>query len=316
MALTDDIRHEMRTDRLSELTVGSALRNATDRLKNAGVETPRLDARCLLGHLLGEDAETLPGRTGEHISGAANRRFRDLVKRRTDREPVSRIVGSREFWSLSFRLSSAVLDPRPDSETLVEAALSTVGDRQRPIRALDLGTGSGCLLAALLSELPAAVGVGVDIDPAALATARHNLELNGLASRATLVCGDWGAALAGTFDLVVVNPPYVPAGDIEVIAPEVALHDPHRALFAGRDGLDAYRMLLPELPRLLRHRGAAVIEIGCGQAGAVTRILLGAGLVPFGRRRDLGGIDRCILARPADHRCQGKKGLGNTGRGR
>lgn len=279
--------------------VGSVLRDAAACLKDAGIETARLDARCLLGHVLGKDPALLAGSPDDHLSADTYRHFGELLACRLDREPVSRILGTREFWSLSFELTSSVLDPRPDSETVIEAVLPTIDDRRSPLRLLDLGTGSGCLIAALLSELPAASGIGVDIDPDALVVARRNLARHGLSHRVDFVCGDWGAALTGGFDIVVVNPPYIPANDVAILAPEVVRYDPHRALFAGGDGLENYRHLTPGLGRLLRSQGVAAIEIGEGQAEEVATLLLNAGLVPVERRRDLAGVDRCILARPA-----------------
>lgn len=290
--------------------VGHVLQQAAATLKVSGVETPRLDARCLLGHVLNKDPATLPGCRDDVLSPGSFRRFSELLSRRLDREPVSRILGAREFWSLSFALEDSVLDPRPDSETLVEAVLSTIGDRTAPLRMLDLGTGSGCLLAALLSELPQAIGVGVDIDPAALRVARGNLARNGLVHRAQFVCGNWGRALEGGFDIIVVNPPYIPSGEIGSLAPEVINHDPHGALFAGLDGLDAYRNFLPELHALLAAPGMVALEIGYGQSAAVTSLLSYSGFTSIECRKDLAGVSRCLLARPEASESQDKKGLG------
>lgn len=277
--------------------IGGILREAASRLKEAGIETSRLDARCLMGHVLGRDPAELAGRLDDRLEDDVVRRFHGLLARRLDREPVSRIVGSREFWSLSFELTDAVLDPRADSEAVVDAVLSEVGDRNAGLSLLDLGTGSGCLLAALLSELPRAVGVGLDIDPEALRVARRNLTKTDLQERARFVCGDWTEALSGAFDVVVVNPPYVPSGDAGLLAPEVSRYDPPGALFAGPEGLDAYRRLVPALPKVLRPKGFAALEIGRGQAELVIPLLTLAGFDSIARRRDLAGVDRCLVAR-------------------
>ncbi len=290
--------------------VGQALQQAAETLKTAGLETPRLDARCLLGHVLNKDPTTLSGYRDDILPSESYRRFSELMTRRLDREPISRILGTREFWSLSFDLEDSVLDPRSDSETLVEVVLSTVGDRTAPLRVLDLGTGSGCLIAALLSELPYATGIGVDIDPAAIRVARGNLTRNGLVHRAHFVCGNWGQALGDCFDIIVVNPPYIPSGDIKSLSPEVINHDPHRALFAGLDGLEAYRNFLPELRGLLRPQGLVALEIGYGQAAAVTSLLSDSGFTSIGPHQDLAGVKRCLLALPEAPESQDKKRLG------
>jgi release factor glutamine methyltransferase len=195
-------------------------------------------------------------------------------------------------------VSPAVLIPRPDSETVVEAALSLIGDRSARLRLLDLGTGSGCLLLALLSELRGATGLGTDASEAALALARANATRLGLAPRAAFGCGHWGQALAGPFDLIVSNPPYVAQADWAALQPEIREFEPRAALLAGLDGLAAYRELAPDLARLLAPDGSACLEIGAGQADAVATILHSCGLRLAGRRRDLAGIERCLVAHP------------------
>ena len=299
-----------------EARVADLLRDAAARLRRAGTDAPRLDARCLLGHATGRDPAGLAARGNDVVARDAVRRFRRLVSRRLAREPTSRIVGAREFWSLTFELGDAVFDPRPDSETLVEAVLSAAPDREAPARLLDLGTGSGCLLAALLGELPNATGVGVDVDPAALRVARRNLVRNGLRRRARLVCANWGDAVGGGFDVVVANPPYVATRDMDGLAPEVVDHDPRRALFGGRDGLDAYREIAPDLFRLVRPAGLAALEIGRGQSGSVAALLRGAGFTAIESRRDLAGVERCLLASRQPLESQAQKGLGMAFRGR
>lgn len=277
------------------LTVGLALCAATRRLRAAEVEQPRRDARLLLAEALRLPPERLltsPERTLDDLEAAT---FESLVARRASREPVSRILGRREFWGLTFRLSPETLDPRPDSETLVEAALERLIAR-RPSRLLDLGTGSGCLLLALLSERPESWGIGVDLSPAALATARTNALDLGLSRRAAFAVMDWTAAVVGPFDAILCNPPYVEEG--AGLAPEVAVYDPPGALYAGSDGLVAYRQLVPGLPALLAPEGWALLELGAGQAAAVSALGRAAGFSKIEIKADLSGTPRCLaLAR-------------------
>jgi release factor glutamine methyltransferase len=215
------------------------------------------------------------------------------------------ILGEREFWSLPFQVGPAVLVPRPESETVVEAALEQIGDRAAPLRILDLGTGSGCLLLALLSELPQASGLGIDRSAAALAIASGNAERLDLADRAAFREGDWGRDLAGPFDVIVGNPPYVARADAAGLAPEVLVFEPEDALFAGPDGLCAYRALAPDCARLLAEDGFACLEIGQGQGAAVAQILGSHGLRLVASRPDLAGIERCLVLRPAASRRSG-----------
>jgi release factor glutamine methyltransferase len=219
---------------------------------------------------------------------------------------VARVVGQKEFWSLPFRLSSETLTPRPETETVVEAALAAFPHEDARLSVLDLGTGAGILLAAVLAERPYASGVAVDRSEGALAMAHANLQSLGLGERARFVAGDWGAALAGMFDLVVCNPPYVAAHEFEQLPLDVRKHDPHLALDGGEDGLDAYRALIPDLGRLLNGEGVAVLELGRGQEPVVAELARAAGLVVSAPARpDLAGIPRA-LALHAGH----KKTLG------
>lgn len=279
-------------------TVRDLRRRLAAALAAAGMDTPELDARLLAAAALGcapaelitRDAHAVPAPAGA-VAGA-------FLARRLAGEPVARILGRREFWSLDLSLSPDTLVPRPDTETVVEAALAACPDRAAPLRILDLGTGSGAILAALLAERPAACGVGVDRAEGAARTARDNLAQTGVGSRAGVVVGDWGAALGCRFDLVVSNPPYIPRGALAGLAPEVRRFDPVLALDGGDDGLDAYRAIAAALPRLLVPGGVAVLELGAGQEADVAGLLRAAGLeVPAAARRDLGGIGRALIAR-------------------
>lgn len=281
----------------AEPTLRDVQRRAEVRLREAGVEQPGLDVRLLMQHALGLRREDLLIQALKRVTPAMAARVEALVGRRAAREPVSRILGRREFWSLDFALSPATLDPRPDTETVVEAALGLVPDRAAGLRILDLGTGSGCILLALLSELPAARGLGIDVQPEAVATAVANADRLGLSERAGFRAGDWACGLEGGFDLVVSNPPYIPEGDIPGLQPEVSGYDPTVALAGGRDGLDAYRALGPQVAAVLKEGGGFVFEVGQGQASAVAQILRDAGLVVEGSRYDLGGVERCLLGR-------------------
>lgn len=280
------------------LIIRDLIAEASQRLAEAGVEAPRLDAWLLLGHAAGLDRARLIVRAAEALPGGQEMAFRNLVARRAMREPVAHILGEREFWSLPFLVNPDVLCPRPESETLVETALATLKGRADQIgndlRILDLGTGTGCLLLALLHELAAAGGIGVDRSERALAVAASNAHRLGLSSRAAWLVSDWGAALDGRFDVVVSNPPYIELGDRPNLAPEIRSFEPHQALFAGEDGLDAYRALAAELPRLLTPSGFACLELGHGQADRVTDLMTDAGLVTVAKEQDLAGIVRCL----------------------
>ncbi len=276
-------------------TIRSALEGAARALGEAGLSSARREAQVLLGHVLGGGREAIFSHPGRALTAAQRDALDALVARRGAREPAAYILGAREFWSLDFLVTRDTLIPRPDSETVVEAALAAVAGRASAPRLLDLGTGAGCLLLALLSELPEARGVGVDISPGALEVARANAGRLGLGGRARFVCGDWGRALAGRFDLIVANPPYVEESEIDGLAPEVAGFEPRIALDGAGGGLAAFRELAPDVARLLAPDGVAAIEVGAGQAEAVAAILAGHGLIEAARRRDIAGIERCIV---------------------
>jgi release factor glutamine methyltransferase len=288
-------------------TIAQTLTAAAARLAAAGVADPRRDARLLIAAAIEAGPERLIAEPERVLGAAEAARIEASISRRAAREPVSRILGRRGFWSLELEITPDTLDPRPDSETLVAAVLARIGAQGlvgAPLSVLDLGTGSGCLLLALLSELPAATGLGLDISAAALDVARRNARNLGLSDRARFEVGDWagdspgdwGAGLAGSWQVIVSNPPYITDSEIGDLAPEVARYDPKLALTAGSDGLDAYRKLLPRAARLLERGGVLALEVGRGQQDAVTALLAASGLTPLSRHRDLGGIERCLLA--------------------
>lgn len=275
-----------------------ALRRAAARLAAAGVASPRLDAELLAAHVLGCDRARLVVLGSAPVPEAEAARFETLVAARLARRPLAQILGRREFWSLSFAVTEATLDPRPDSETLIETVLRRLGARRdEALAILDLGTGTGCLLAALLGECRNAGGLGVERSPAAAAVARGNLAALGLDRRAAVVEGDWLAGIAGRFDLVVANPPYIPAADYHALAPEIRLFEPQGALVGGADGLDAYRAIFAELPRVLAPGALVAVEIGVTQGDAVTALMAEAGLAALERDRDLAGIERVLSGR-------------------
>jgi len=277
-------------------TLQGWLDEGEQRLAEAGIETPRLDAQLLIAAVLGVAPSDLRFAEDRPIDSRDGQRIENFLRRRVKtREPVSRILGRREFWSLDFRVTPAVLDPRPDSETLIETALAAISDPDATFAVLDLGTGSGCLMLAVLHERPNAVGLGTDISEQALAVARGNADRLGLGDRVEFRRSDWGSEISEAFDLVLCNPPYIAESERESLAPEVARHDPRGALFAGADGLDAYRVILPELPRLLAPGGFALFEIGATQAPAVSEIARAAGLDVVEIIQDLAGRDRCVV---------------------
>ena len=230
------------------------------------------------------------------LDADARARLEAFAARRLAGEPVFRIIGEREFWGLPFSLSAATLEPRPDSETLVEAALDCLGERrQEAFSVLDLGTGTGCLLIAVLSECPAATGLGIDLSHEACETARRNAVVNGVADRAIFQQGSWAAGLERRFDLILSNPPYIPRGEIAALDVSVRDHDPALALDGGADGLDPYRIFATTLPDVLAPNGTVVLEIGAGQEAEVIALMAGGGFVWQGSRRDLGGHPRALI---------------------
>jgi release factor glutamine methyltransferase len=270
----------------------------TVALSAAGFEEPRRHACRLVASALGISRADLFGNPDRAVDEQQISRIRVMLGRMVAREPLSRILGTREFWGLEFALSAETFDPRPETETVVDVVLRRNPDRCAPLRFLDLGTGTGCLLLALLGEFPAAIGVGIDIAEGAVSTATCNALALGFANRALFVVGDWGAAVSAEFNAVVANPPYIPSGDLWLLPREVACHDPWRALDGGEDGLMAYRAIATHLPRLLASNGIFVTEVGVDQADAVGAVMRNNGLALDGIEKDLAGISRCVIARP------------------
>jgi release factor glutamine methyltransferase len=286
------------TGSFASQTVETARRALTARFKSAAIESAELDARILTGHALGLDLTGLISAAQRQLTPDESARLEEFAGRRLAGEPVARILGEKEFWGLPLQLSSATLVPRPDTETVVELALELLragGGLDRPLRIADLGTGSGAILLALLSELPAAQGFGTDISQAALQTAGANAARVGLSERATFVACDHASGLTGPFDLIVSNPPYIRSADIGGLAAEVRNHDPLAALDGGTDGLNAYRALIPQAARLLTPRGSLVVEAGQDQSGPIEAFMTNAGLTPAtAPKADLAGIPRAV----------------------
>jgi release factor glutamine methyltransferase len=263
----------------------------------------RFEARLLLSRASGLSIEALIAHGRDEAPAVAIEAVRGLTARRVLREPMAHILGEREFWGLPFKVTPEVLVPRPDSETVIEAALSLMPDRARAWRVLDLGVGSGCLLLTLLREYPNARGTGIDASPAALAVAQENAEQLGVAARARLLAGDWREPgwverLGGPFDLAVSNPPYIASAEIARLMPEVGRYEPKLALDGGIDGLDPYRLIAAAGRQLVTPGGSLLVEGGDGQASDIAAIFSAAGLQPATPWKDLAGIDRVI---PAKH---------------
>lgn len=275
--------------------LAEARRAAVRALRAAGIESAAIDARLLVMQAIGLSRERLVTDSERPLDSTEQAALGALLDRRLAREPMAYILGEREFFGLPFAVSPAVLIPRPETETLVEEALAAA-DRAASLRILDIATGSGCILLALLHHLPAARGIGTDRSAQALAVAAGNAVALGLAGRAAFVRTDWAASLAGPFDLILSNPPYIASGEIAGLDADVRVHEPRMALEAGSDGLAAYRAIAADLPRLLAPGGRVLLELGQGQAAAVGRLLAAHGFVVTGCRTDLAGIERCLVA--------------------
>lgn len=271
-------------------------------LSLAGFTDPRRHARRLVASALAISPADLFGYPDHAVEDREALQLRRMLDRIIAHEPLSRILGRREFWGLEFRLCAATFDPRPETETIIEAVLRREADRDEPLRLLDLGTGTGCILLALLREFPAATGVGIDIVESVVRMAAGNAVSLGLRERALFFVGDWGTALSGSFDAIVANPPYIPTADLRLLPPEVAGYDPWLALDGGADGLTPFRVISAALPKLLAPDGIFVTEIGVDQANAVAAIIKTNGLALEGIKADLGGNARCVVARRGDIR--------------
>jgi release factor glutamine methyltransferase len=280
-------------------TVATVRRALTEQLRQAGIDSADADARLLIGHALGIDRAAMVAAANRTVTAQERLTLDAMTERRMDREPVSRILGRKEFWSLVLNVTPDVLVPRPETETVIEVALDfiTRGNlRMETLRILDIGTGSGALLLALLTELPNAIGTGTDISAKALAVARDNAALHRLTGRCTFIECDIAAGLPGPFDLIVSNPPYIAHADIAGLDPEVRDFDPAIALDGGTDGLDGYRAIAQEARRLLAPDGRLIVELGASQEAAVAALFSSASLAPGTARKDLAGIPRALAA--------------------
>jgi len=289
-----------RTDKNAIMNLQDIQNKARESLRAAQVEQPAREARWLIKHALAvsaksdavSDADLISGErvvTADEAAAVAA-----LVARRAAGEPVSRIIGDKDFAGLSFRVTPDVLDPRPDTETLVAAAQARFAGQEGPRRILDLGTGSGCILIALLHTFPESTGVGVDISQEALAVAAENAQQLGVADRATFMQGDWAESVNESFDLIVSNPPYIPSGDIPNLDKEVKNHDPILALDGGLDGLDSYKKIFSQIKNIFLPGGGGLFEVGVLQAQDVARLAGNAGFLVKGYHADSAGILRVV----------------------
>jgi release factor glutamine methyltransferase len=280
------------------LSIAACRRGWAAEFRAHGIDSAELDARVLIGHALGLDHAALVARADQSLSAAQQSAIAALAQRRLAHEPVARIIGIKEFWSLPLRVTDATLIPRPETETIVEAVLAALdqrGPRTQPWRIADIGTGSGAIALALLTELPNAFAIGTDIDAAAIAVARGNTRRLGVSRAAYLVC-DMAAGLRGPFDVIVSNPPYVASAEIDRLAPEVRLFEPRLALDGGVDGLHCYRALAAAAAPLLAGNGVLAVELGSEQGEQVAALFAAAGLAPAAPQPDLNRVPRALIA--------------------
>ncbi|MFN7451761.1 MAG: peptide chain release factor N(5)-glutamine methyltransferase [Alphaproteobacteria bacterium] len=279
------------------MTIATTIHNATQRLAAIGIDTASLDARLLVAHALKLTREEMLSREGHVLTDHERASVEALIVRREAREPVSQILGKRGFWRDEFLVTKDVLTPRPESETMIEALLTLRPERDRDYQMLDLGTGSGCLLLSALREYPKSYGTGVDESEAALNVARANAQALGLDTRAQFIKSDWCMALTKNFraDIVLANPPYIPAGEIATLAPEVRQYDPMRALHGGEDGLQCYRKIFSQLSLYLSPHALILLEVGAGQATEVAEIGRASGMKLSSIVPDLAGFARIVV---------------------
>ena len=280
------------------LGLGDLITEAAQKFEAVGIEDARREARLLAQVAFSLGMEKILGHPEWTPPLPIIAGFNQMVERRCSREPSSQIIGAKEFWGLNFKVTADTLTPRPDTETVIEAVENAYPDKTAPLRILDLGLGTGCLLFSLLFEYKSACGVGVDISSAALAVARENCENLGFSERAELYLGDWFGPVAGAFDVIVSNPPYIRQQEIAGLQPEVACHEPESALVGGEDGLDCYRTILGDALAHLPKTGMLFLEVGVGQATDVRLLGLAKGFKVHAIRRDLAGVERCIVLKP------------------
>lgn len=283
-------------EKTQTLNLQQVLAEAFMRLKQAGIQSALLDARLLLSHATHISLEAMIRDPARQLSPQEQEYYSSLVERRLSREPLAYITGMKEFWSMPFRVNRHVLIPRPETETLVSEAIRFAADRTQPYRILDLGTGTGCLLLSLLSELPNATGVGIDCSEEALKVAESNAHRHGFSRRAQFVQSNWAAELVReTFDIVLSNPPYIPEDEIHLLQPEIAMFEPRMALSGGPEGLNAYHALACQIGDLLKPKGSAFIEVGIGQGGVVAELFERSAMQIRHSAPDLAGVERCIV---------------------
>ncbi|GBD42833.1 Release factor glutamine methyltransferase [bacterium HR40] len=283
-------------------SLGAALAATVRRLERAGIELPRLEARLLIEQATGLSREAQLASPERHLSPVEEERLEALVGRRLRREPLAYVLGRKEFRGLVFEVGPEVLVPRPESELLVDVAVERLADRRAPcLRMVDIGTGSGCLMIALLLELPHSFAIGTDLSLPALRLARRNAVTHGVQERARFVCTHFAEALAGPFDLVIANPPYLTTAELAAAPPELAF-EPALALASGPSGLEAYRAIAADLPRILAPEGVAVLELAAGRASSIAAVFAEAGLAVIDELADLAGLPRVLVVANADDR--------------
>ena len=274
------------------INASAFLKPSAEKLMTAGIDNPWRESRLLLAHVVGQSYEAIFSDPQLTLTDEQVQHFSNVCERRVKREPLSKIIGQREFWGLEFKITKDTLDPRPDSETLIEAVISNFPNRAQPLKILDLGTGSGCLLLSLLSEYPNSWGVGVDTSEAAIYVARYNAKVLGFEDQCAFALSDWTQTLLDKFDVIVSNPPYI--GKTESIGVETFAYDPHQALFGGEDGFDCYRQIIPQLPHSLDSKGMAFLEVGKGQAAKVCEMASSQKLNIINVYKDLAQIERVV----------------------